>query len=333
MNADGQPVRIAPVGGAARRSPLAGRRWLFQHGPMHCVIGADGDAAAIQCALDAAWARFQTVLAELVAELPRLRADLCAPGRDTGPPQGVVARRMVEACRRFAAQGLFITPMAAVAGSVAQELIVHFERPRIRRAYVNNGGDIALHLQRGESFDVGLVIDPARAADASGAGLDGQFRVAGDTGVRGIATSGWRGRSFSLGIADSVTVLAASAALADAAATLIANAVNLEDPRIVRASANALRDDTDLGARLVTVGVPQLEPQDVARALDAGAAFARAQLDAGVIHAAVLCLQGQHRCCGEPGRGAPTHAGPILRPAAPAPPRLPPQPRPALTGA
>ena len=45
--------------------------------------------------------------------------------------------------------------------------------------------------------------------------------------MRGIATSGWRGRSFSLGIADAVTVLAATAAEADAAATVIANAVDL----------------------------------------------------------------------------------------------------------
>ena len=68
--------------------------------------------------------------------------------------------------------------------------------------------------------------------------------------MRGVATSGWRGRSFSLGIADAVTVLAATAAAADAAATIIANAVDLPGhPAIARRPASELEDDSDLGDR------------------------------------------------------------------------------------
>ena len=59
----------------------------------------------------------------------------------------------------------------------------------------------------------------------------GTIRIRHGDGVGGIATSGARGRSFSLGIADSVTVLAEDAATADAAATLIANAVDCDDRR------------------------------------------------------------------------------------------------------
>jgi uncharacterized protein len=313
----------------AQRQPLPGGRWWFEHGPIRCVVGADGDAGVVAPAVDAAWGRFQTVLAELVAELPLLRADLSVPGAFDALPRAPIARRMVDACRPHAVQGRFITAMAAVAGSVAQELIACFERPGIRRAYVNNGGDIALHLADGEHFDVGLVVDPARGyepgrgqMDGNGPGLeraqahdlDGRFRIHAHSGVRGVATSGWRGRSFSFGIADSVTVLATGAAQADAAATLIANAVSLDDPRIRRAPANQLRDDTDLGARLVTVGVPELEPHRAALALAGGATFARALLVAGRIHAAALCLQGQLRRIGDPAR-----AGPILRPARPVP--------------
>lgn len=334
----------------AQRRPLPGERWWFEHGPMGCVIGADGDAVAVARSLDQAWGRFQTVLAELVAELPLLRADLSAPGALDDMPRGPVARRMWDACRPHAEQGRFITAMAAVAGSVAQELIACFERPGIRRAYVNNGGDIALYLADGEHFDVGLVANPARGRDhgqgrdhgvslecAQDHDLDGHFRIHAHCGVRGIATSGWRGRSYSFGIADSVTVLAATAARADAAATLVANAVNLDDARIRRAPANELRDDTDLGARLVTVGVPTLEPHRAALALAGGATSARALLVAGEIHAAALCLQGQLRRVGDPAR-----AGPILRPARPLPSRspawasaalLPGATRPALTGA
>ena len=204
--------------------------------------------------------------------------------------------RAPNAARAVHAQaGDFITAMAAVAGSVAQSLIHCFDDEAIQRAYVNNGGDIALHLAAGACFDVGLVSEAEPAAGLPR--IDGRFRVHADTGVRGIATSGWRGRSLSMGIADSVTVLAASAAQADAAATLIANAVNVDNPRIVRVPADSVRDQSDLGARLVTRAVPALSFRQAAQALQAGLHKAQALLDAGHIHGAALSLQGQRVRC------------------------------------
>jgi hypothetical protein len=179
--------------------------------------------------------------------------------------------------------------MAAVAGAVADHLIVTLRRTGIDRAYINNGGDIALHLTHGRAFDIGVV------ANACAPQLDGGLRIDADTPVRGIATSGWRGRSFSLGIADSVTVLAADGAAADAAATMIANEVDIEHPAIERAPADQLRDDTDLGARLVTVDVRVLPAAAVDTALDRGLAFARRCEAVGLIHAALLTLQGRTR--------------------------------------
>jgi uncharacterized protein len=272
----------------AQRAPLDGDRWHFQHGPIDLVIGAEGDTAAIAAAHADAWARFQTVLAELVAELPVLRR----PVRGPCPLRGPIARRMWHACRPHRAA--FITPMAAVAGAVAEALIGSYRRDGITRAWVNNGGDIALHLAPGRAVRIGLVADLARVA-VHGPRIDGHFEVHADTPVRGIATSGWRGRSFSLGIADSVTVLARSAAEADAAATMIANAVDVADPRIRRAPARTLKDDSDLGDLGVTVDVPPLEPGLVAQALDAGECRARALQREGVIHAAVLVCQGMFR--------------------------------------
>ena len=281
---------------AAQHAPLPNGRWHFQHGPIDLVIGAEGDAAALAAAHAAAWARFETVLAELVGELRALRLPVggaCAPASGRVGPcslQGVIARRMWLACRPYHSQ--FITPMAAVAGAVAQELIGAYERDGIRRAWVNNGGDIALHLAPGASVKVGLCADLARVDFAAGAPpLDADFEVHASTPVRGIATSGWRGRSFSLGIADSVTVLARSAAQADAAATVIANAVDVIDARIERRSASQIRDDTDLGAIEVTVHVPPLPAERVQRALQAGQRRARELQSAGLIHAALLVCQ------------------------------------------
>ena len=76
--------------------------------------------------------------------------------------KGVVARRMHAAVAPFATDA-FITPMAAVAGSVAEEILgAMLAAARLDRAYVNNGGDIALHLAGSEQFTVGLMDRPDR---------------------------------------------------------------------------------------------------------------------------------------------------------------------------
>jgi ApbE superfamily uncharacterized protein (UPF0280 family) len=284
----------APARTGAVRRRLDGERWHFQHGPIDCIVSADGDGAAVAAAVEVAWARFQTLLAELVGELTLLRADLSSAA--LVEPRGPVARRMVQACRPHGEDGRFITAMAAVAGSVAEELLGAFADPRIGRASINNGGDIALRLTPGTSLEVGVCADPRRGV--AGLPLDGGFTIAASSPVRGVATSGWRGRSFSLGIADSVTVLATSASRADAAATIVANAVDVDDARIVRAPASAIRDDSDLGDRLVVRAVPPLPAPLVELALARGAAEARAQIDAGRIIGAVLSLQGRWRVVG-----------------------------------
>jgi ApbE superfamily uncharacterized protein (UPF0280 family) len=282
----------------AQRAPLPAGRWHFQHGPIDLVIGAEGDAAVLRSAHDAAWDRFEGVLTELVGELPLLRQRVAGDCALQGP----IARRMWQACAPFADR--FITPMAAVAGSVAEELIGFYRRDGIARAWINNGGDIALHLAPGRSVRVGVYADLARfdAAEAlHGATTDGAFEVRSDSAVRGIATSGWRGRSVSLGIADSVTVLARSASQADAAATVIANAVNVDDARVVRRPACEVKDDSDLGAIPVTVDVPALDRPTVQRALASGLEQARELRGQGLIVASVLICQGQVKVVGADG--------------------------------
>jgi ApbE superfamily uncharacterized protein (UPF0280 family) len=289
----------------AVRQALPGRRWHFQHGPIDIVIGADGEQAAVRAAHEAAWQRFQPLLAELVDELPLLRRAV-SPELPC-PLQGAVARRMWQACARLAAlEGCFITPMAAVAGAVAEELIGSYRREGVERAYVNNGGDAALHLAPGQTLRVGLFADlarfdeqGARSALAGALALDGQIDIPARMPIRGLATSGWRGRSFSLGIADAVTVFAPDAAAADAAATIVANAVNVEHAAIERCPANRLKDDSDLGAIPVTVAVPVLPSGLVQSALRAGAQRAQALQRCGLLHCAVLCCQGQVHVVGD----------------------------------
>jgi ApbE superfamily uncharacterized protein (UPF0280 family) len=260
---------------------------------MDLIVQAEGDALAVAAAHARAWVRFQGLLQELVRELPALRAPV--QGAEC-PLQGPVARRMWHACHPFRRD--FITPMAAVAGAVAQELLACFAVDGVRRAWVNNGGDIALHLAAGQAASVGVYADLA-ALDAvqlhHGLALDGSIRIASAMPVRGVATSGWRGRSHSLGIADSVTILAATAAQADAAATVVANAVNVADARIARRPACEVKDDSDLGDIPVTVDVPALPPALVRQALQAGLEKAQELQAGGHLWCALLSCQGQWR--------------------------------------
>ena len=259
-------------------------RLHLQDGPIDLIIEAFGDAAEIAGAYVAAERRFASVLDELCGELGLLRAEAGTAGR----PRGVVARRMLDAVLPYAADG-FITPMAAVAGAVAEEILGAMQAAAVlSRAYVNNGGDIALHLSPGTRFAVGMVDRPDRPS------LFGTAEIAAGDAVRGIATSGRRGRSFSLGIADAVTVLAGSAAAADAAATVIANAVDLPGhPGIARRAAADLDPQSDLGQRPVTVAVAPLAETEVERALLRGAAAAQELQDRGLVAATALHLQGR----------------------------------------
>ena len=253
---------------------LPGGRLHLQHGPIDLILRLDGAPEAVAAGERAAAARFATILAELVAELPALRRP------DPGPLAGAVARRMAAAVAPH--RPAFVTPMAAVAGAVAEAVLAAAAAEGVTRGLANNGGDIALHLTPGTALAVAV------------AGTADRIAIRAGDSVRGIATSGWRGRSWSLGIADAVTVLAATAPAADAAATLIANAVDLPGhPGITRRPARDMQADSDLGDIPVTVAVPRLAPHDRAAALARGHAAAAAMQARGLIVAAALFLQGE----------------------------------------
>lgn len=267
-----------------------GRRLHLNHGPIDLIVEAFGEASECSAAYDQAVARFQTILVELVEELPELRRPAASRPRAFAGP---TARRMEAAVVPLAKQ--FITPMAAVAGSVADEVLgALLAERRLERAYVNNGGDSAIHLGHGQSMTLAIA--------GTGHGLADRLTIRAENGIRGVATSGWRGRSFSLGIADAVTVLARTGAEADAAASLIANAVDLPGhPAVRRVRARDLAPDSDLGDRLVTQGVGPLSAAEIAIALEGGFAVAEEFRRRGLIAAAALFLGGQARIAGPMG--------------------------------
>ena len=301
-----------------------GRRLHLHHGPIDLIVEAFGAPDEIRAAYRQAADGFGDVLPTLVHELGVLRTPLSknsplppaaggegrvrgavapedshlpapvsrARGYDDGDPlvTGPVARRMVEACWPYRAG--FITPMAAVAGAVADHVLALMLAGRnLERAYVNDGGDIAFHITPGHRLTCGLVADLAAPA------LDGTIALTAGMPVRGLATSGRArkgqgGRSFSFGIADAVTVLARDGAAADAAATVIANAVDLPGhSAIVRGPASDIDPDSDLGDRRVTLDVGELSDAEIRTALARGVRRAEALRRAGLIFGAVLVLR------------------------------------------
>ena len=230
------------------------------------------------------------MLDELVQELPALRLPLTP---DSCQPSGTIARQMHRAALPYAPE-CFVTPMAAVAGAVAETILQAIcAAAPLSRAYVNNGGDIALHLTAGQHFTSAM-------SGHDGSDL-GRITIPHDSPVRGIATSGRLGRSLSLGIADSVTVLARTAAEADVAATMIANAVDLPGhPAITRAPACTLDDNSDLGDLPVVTDCSALPATDRRLALEHGRKRADDLIQKGRIMGAALFLQGDSQSCGAP---------------------------------
>ncbi len=257
----------------AQTSRLSGGRLHLHHGPIDIVFQAFGDGAA--AAETRAIGRFRGVLEELVGELPLLRSQ--AEGASGDVAKGKIVRAMARAVAPHAET--FVTPMAAVAGAVADAVVGAAVGDGVQRVYANNGGDAAIWLASGEAITVAIGGSKDRAT------------IRADDPIRGVATSGWRGRSHSLGIADAVTVLAGSAAAADVAATLIANAVDLPgSDKVARMAACEIYPDSDLGTRMVTRGVGALTTDETAAALAAGARVAEEMLARGLMHSAVLYL-------------------------------------------
>ena len=269
---------------------MADNRLHLQHGPIDIIARVDAPEEVRKRLYTSASNRFSTVLVELVAEMDLLKQPWSA---DLPDPKGGIAQKMCFAVR---GSDIFVTPMAAVAGAVADEVLEAMLNEakntdpcleEIQRMYVNNGGDIAFWLNAGESFSIGVVDNPGIPE------LNARVSLAYESPVRGIATSGWRGRSQSLGIADAVTVLAGSAAIADAAATLIANDVNVDYPGILKRPASEVKDESDLGMLPVTVDVPPLPVDQISEALKRGAQTAGNFIRTGKIEAAYLSLQKQ----------------------------------------
>jgi hypothetical protein len=178
-----------------------------------------------------------------------------------------------------------LTPMAAVAGSVADAMKEYLKNEGIDLVSVNNGGDISIFNKYGRKLVINIGDIP------TGEALPYMLNIDHLTDY-GIATSGFGGRSFTLGLADSVTVIAETGALADAAATYICNCTNIDSDQVIRQKASEIDPLTDIPDELVTLRINQLNERDIFKSLENGLIMANNIKENKYIYDTVITLQG-----------------------------------------
>ena len=248
-------------------------RLFLRHGPINIVleaIGIDKDLAYQNVK-----GYFETLLEQLVLDMELLKEEVVFNRKFNNK----ISQSMQDATERYSPA--FITPMAAVAGSIADNILrVLINNTNLEKAYVNNGGDVSFYLNKNQIMKTSLAAIPNMIAE-----------IKYKDKSRGIATSGWRGKSFSRGIADSVTVLADNAAMADAAATMIGNAVDIYNhPKIKKQPANEMYEDSDLKNLLITVEVGLLTKVEIKEALKNGYQTALQYINKDLINTALIQL-------------------------------------------
>ncbi|MDR3604132.1 MAG: hypothetical protein P4L38_05845 [Syntrophaceae bacterium] len=225
---------------------------------------------------------------KILEEIAAAKAQLSKTAITSDPPSGDgVSYKMWQAARRIGAHDL--TPMATVAGAVADATADFLHGFGMTRSIVNNGGDIAIRLAGEECVNVGVRSDIDRSE------ISHRISVSKASGVGGICTSGLGGRSFTRGIASAVTVLGVTAAIADAAATSVANATYIDHPNIIRINADQLDPLTDLKGVEITCGVGDLEREFIDKCFSNALNYADTLVDQGTIVGAVVSIKGRTR--------------------------------------
>jgi len=196
-----------------------------------------------------------------------------------------VVRRMIDATKKMEEPDL--TPLAAVAGTASDVVADFLFAKGGTKVIVDNGGDIAIRLREGEKAGVGVKTEIDAKQPAYLISIGSGMRVG------GVATSGLGGRSFTKGIASAATILSETASVSDAAATVIGNFTNVEDANIARSLAEEIYPDTDIAGEWVTTGVGELSQEKVEQALNKGLSKAYSICQKGLIHGALIALQGR----------------------------------------
>jgi ApbE superfamily uncharacterized protein (UPF0280 family) len=256
---------------------------LVDHGPMRMFISvSENGKPLVPLAKDGARLAIR-VLEDLAKFLPIIKKKSMELEIEETLPE--VVRRMIQSTKKMEEPDL--TPLAAVAGTASDVVADFIFSKGGTKIIVDNGGDIAIRLRERETARVGVKTEIDAKQPTYLISIDSAM------GIGGVATSGLGGRSFSKGIASAATVISKTASFSDAAATVIGNFTNVEDPNILRTLAEKIYPDTDISGEWVTIRVGELSQEKIEEALDKGLSKAYAICQKGLIHGALIALQGR----------------------------------------
>ncbi|NIQ38408.1 MAG: hypothetical protein GTN81_07460 [Proteobacteria bacterium] len=261
---------------------------LVSRGPLHMTITVSKNGTPSTHMAREGGERALELLEELARWLSIIKLNCTRIKRVHGLP--VIVRQMIRAAQKTG--DTHVTPLAAVAGAVSDQVADFLKARGGSRIIVNNGGDIALRLGQEEKVIVGVRSDVSRGDCPYGLVVDGRWRIG------GVATSGVGGRSFTKGIASAAVCIGSSAAYADTGATVLGNSTWVEDSKVETELAEVLYPDTDLAGQRVVTRVGEIGERKIDEALQNGMRKASLLREKGLIKGALIAVKG--RVCWTP---------------------------------
>lgn len=262
---------------------LAPGRLFLDYGPIQATVSAFRAGKPLDHEIEEACAYVEEQLKELVAYLPFARLTPDAVQETKNFPD--ILLKMMDAVKISGDPTL--TSMATVAGTFSDKIADFLVEKGATKVMVSNGGDLAIRLSPGESTKVGIV------SDINDQSFSHIITISEESPIRGIATSGFGGRSFTKGIASAAVAFGKNCREADAAATLIGNHCFSPDPSIIKIKAEELDPETDIKGHSVTLSVGDLLPGTIEKALDHGMSKVQELILNGTIFGAALFVGGK----------------------------------------
>ena len=251
---------------------------LVDSGPLYATIMVSQNGRTLSGAAIEGAQYALKILEELANFLPVIKKKALTIKPEDNYPK--IVNEMISAVRVI--NDPDFTPLAAVAGATSDIVADYLLKTRATKIIVNNGGDIAIRLREGDSAIVGLRLNLTRP--------DYEYLALIDRDC-GICTSGIGGRSFTLGVADGVTVIADKASIADAAATFLGNKTSVNSPTVKKVLAEFVYPDTDLLGVEVTQSVGDLSEDEIETALSRGKKEALMLMKRRLIEGAVISVK------------------------------------------
>jgi uncharacterized protein len=237
-------------------------------------------AAAAACECLESLVPFRNTAALLIGRLRREKGLSAVPQHFPA-----VLRLMIRAAEATGEDAM--TPLAAVAGAIAQQALAAALAAGAGTVVVENGGDVAVSVEAGDTIRLGV------ARGIHDRSLERVALLSHGDGIGGVCTSGLGGRSFTLGLADAAVAFGADAAGADACATLLANSTFMDVPAVERSPAESLDPDTDIPGFMVVTHVGALSSSEITKALGQAEERAQGFVRAGLLKGAVVAVQGR----------------------------------------